>query len=415
MKGKVNINDDVGLEKEADVLGGKANRIKYQPEKKELQESNEKVTQNNSNRSNLKFSNQRKALGVTPVQRWNIRGPSIDWAQTQSVIPLVSRPVLFFIDGNNDRVVVKGEDVSIGKTRLANMLHHQIHGTEVVFTRDITGDKGVINDIIDDPGRSGHHDNWAKIPVEFPKILPDNYPNLANLEPDEKGRKSREEHLNFLPKLQVMDFVPNKTAKDLSEVGGNEGGYQTMRALLLNKSYVQRLGKITAVDLFLENDDRVLAGNLGNWMNDADGNITLSDQLNGPAMALLDDDGTGVNGIIGPATGLDMLASARVATTAQDCVIALLHAMQHQAEDTTVVNWADEHGGAIRNKLETQLAIGIRQGISELKKHLNSNKKKRKGREIKSASGFYENHDIHSGDAPTVHFWDRLKARARRL
>lgn len=397
MKGNINVNDDAGLEREADVMGAKA------------LEKNSGFVTNNINSGTHQYSAESNT-----VQRWNIQGGNIDWNQTQAVEPLVARPVLFFDDITGDRIVVKGEDVTIGKTKLANLLHHEIHGTETVYTRDITGDKAAINNIIDDPALSGNHANWAQISVQFPNILPPHYPNLANLTPDEKGRKSREETLNFLPKLQVMDFVPGKTASKLSEVGGNVGGYQTMRFLLSQKAYVERLGKITAVDLFLENDDRVLAGNLGNWMHDQAGNITLIDQLNNNAAALLDDDGNGPNGILGPTVGLNMLANGQINATAVACTNALFHAMQ-VAGDANVNNWANEHGGAIRNRIVLQLETGIRQGVSELRKHLNSKKGRRKGRGIKNASNLFEHQDSLNGNAPQIGFWERLKARARQL
>jgi hypothetical protein len=408
MKGTINVNDDVGLEKEADLMGTKASSFAGIGSSKKEDGQNMKMTLTQRN----KF--QSVNMGDI-IQRWNIQGPTIDWNQTRLVEPLVSRPVMFFDDVTEDRIVVKGEDVSIGKTQLANMLHQQIHGTQTVYTRDITAQKNTINNIIDDPARSGNHGNWGQVAAKFPNILPPNYPNLTNLTPDEKGRKSREEHLNMLPKLQVMDFVPDKSAEDLSKPNGNAGGYKTLRALLLDKNYVQKLGQITAVDLFLENDDRVAAGNLGNWMTDTAGNITLIDQLNNNANALLEDDGQGANGIIGPRTGLNMLASGQINTTVIACVDAILGAMVRVGGDTTAKDWADEHGGVVRTKIKRNLEIGLRKGITELKKHLETKKMKGKGRSLKGGITMAENRDIRTGDGPDVQFWDRLKARARLL
>ena len=392
MKGNVNVNDDVGLEKEANVMGQRAT-TPIQPRK-------------NTSQLGIKGSN--------TIQKWAIDAPgAIDWAQTASVTPLVHRPVMFFEDVGGDRIVVKGEEVSIGKTLLANMLHHQIHGADVVYTRDITGDKNAINAILDDPGRSGVHADWENIFLAFPDILPANYPNLANLSNDEKGRKSRQVYLTFLPKLQVMNLVPGKSAQQLATPLGNAGGYQTFRSLLTRVVYVEQLGKITAVDLFLENDDRLWAGNLGNWMNDAEGNITLIDQLNNNARTLLNDNGTGDNGMVGPMANLNRLAPAAIPATATACLDSILHAMATVAGDDSAATWADDNmGGQTRRQIiEAQLVTGIRAGVKELVRHLKTYKRRKKGRTIKDETETFEQQDTLLGNPPLIHFWDRLKAR----
>ena len=413
MKEKVNINDDAGLEKEADVMGLKSKRIGENFAANISENSPSDSFATSTDKTTKLLPKNGSSINNT-VQRWNIRTNPIDWSQTRAVEPLVDRPVLFFDDGNNERIVVKGEDVSIGKTQLANMLHKQIDGSNVVYTKDISADKNTINTIIDDPVQSGNHPNWEQIAIKYPKILPNNYPNLANLTDDEKGRKSRQEHLNILPKLQVMDFVTGKTADKLSQVDGNSGNYKTMRWLLLDDNHVKQLGKITAVDLFLENDDRALAGNLGNWMVDQAGGITLIDQLNDHAMNLLNDDGTGANKIIGPNTTLLMIAPGQIPATAVTCVDAILTSM-YNAGDATVKEWSNDSGGAVKNKIVHNFTIGLKEGVSELKKHIYSKKRQKKGRALKQNTALFENTDRRSQDGPAIHFWDRLKARAELL
>jgi hypothetical protein len=344
------------------------------------------------------------------IQRWNLQEDTIDWqGETQNVEILMSgQPVYFFQDQAANRVVVKGEDAPIGMVDLVSYLHKQIHGTPTPFTKDVTADKATIMGILADPNRTTH-ESWTRFG--------------ERQKGDNPAQAARDFHQGLLqdkPKMQVMTVAPGKNAEKLLEKQNKY--YAPFVEYLEDPAYVQRLGEITAVDLFLENQDRVFY-NTGNWFTDAKGNITLIDHTVRQSTEMwtsqdeMDEFGGGGQRQEGEEEmpGAGMLNLIRYLTPGR--LPALINDLIRVLNNNGLELWlADIHPGGETNDafVRQNLEIGINRGIDNLISLLDTKKMKRSGRKIKQIAVRSGRQDTQT-EGVRMDYWSRLKARARYL
>jgi hypothetical protein len=98
----------------------------------------------------------------------------------------------------------------------------------------------------------------------------------------------RPENLGEYRQRFAIDFLAKDPIFIMQKASGQEFGKvaeehsPVATGLLLSPDYAQRLGFVTAVDLFLGNTDRVFSANLGNWMTNIsrfDETLTLIDNF----------------------------------------------------------------------------------------------------------------------------------------
>lgn len=365
--------------------------------------------------------------GPVPVQRWPTNTPTLDWSQTQTITTLQSgQPVLFFKDHSDPPVVVKAEDAPYGLTLLNAYMQKKVHGTPTVTTRDGSGDKGTLVNLILDAGKSD--DSWEKLgnakdgnswTVPRNEYLPDGKTMVETKgnTPAEKARHFIADQFRGKPKIQIMAIAEGESGRKLAHQDTGKAADQPsrIRQLFDDGAYVTRLGQLTAADLFVENADRVLT-NYGNWMTNANNAITLIDNMDDKSQALW-----GKDDVIGIHTRLDELAPSNRDALAKDLVQWLTIEVRNgiKGGDVGVKAWLKEPGtsGTREQTIKQQLKQGLDMGCARIIKLYATGKMKKEGRQAKKAAKLAYKMDIKAGDKQKggVSYWERLKARARYL
>ena len=221
-----------------------------------------------------------------------------------------------------------------------------------------------------------------------------------------------------------MNLAPGRTAQDLSDrnkaaalMAGDE---RTMRGLMMTQAHLRQLGMVTAADLFLENSDRVMGPNFGNWFVAAAGAVTLIDNLDQTAKGMWRD-GTG----LGLDFYLQMLARGALQQTAGDAADKLALGMKIWGDDTVDAWMLQPYGNGTRKQfMAEQLLAGLTQGRERIialyakKPGLFGSKDAKRARKLaKRGAKEMQAHDTAAGDWKRSHskYWERLKARARWL
>ncbi|MGH2386928.1 MAG: hypothetical protein ACRDIE_01895 [Chloroflexota bacterium] len=368
--------------------------------------------------------------GPVPVQRWPTNTPTLDWSQTQTITALQSgQPVLFFHDTTEPPVVVKAEDAPYGLTLLNAFMQKKVHGTPTVTTRDGSADKGTLVNLIMDAGKSD--DSWEKLGNAKDGnswIVPRNEydpgdPTMRAMRPTkgtspaEKARYFMAKQFQAKPKIQIMAVAEGKSARKMAhkDAAATDVKPSRIRQLFDDDAYVTRLGQLTAADLFVENEDRVLA-NYGNWMTNANNAITLIDNMDANAQALW-----GKDDVIGRKQSIDRLAPSKRAKLATDLVKWLAKEVRAgiKGGDAGINAWLQEQGtaGTREQTIKQQLIQGLDLGCARIIKLYATNKTGKEGRQAKKAAKLAYKMDIKAGDKQKggVSYWERLKARARYL
>jgi len=368
--------------------------------------------------------------GAVSLQRWPTNTPTLDWSRTQRITTLQSgQPVLFFHDTTEPPVVVKAEDAPYGLTQLNALMHKSVHGTPTVSTRDGTASKGTFLNLILDAGKSD--DSWEKLGNAKDGdgwVVPRNEydprdPSMKTMRPTE-GNTPAEKARHFIakqfqnkPKIQVMAIAEGKSGRKMAhkDAAATDAKPSRIRQLFDDGAYVTRLGQLTAADLFVENEDRVLT-NYGNWMTNATNAITLIDNMDGASQALWGNDD-----VIGRKQSIDRLAPANREKLAKDLLAWLSIEVRNgiKGGDAGLKAWLKEQGegGTREQTIKRQLIQGLDQGCARIIKLYATGKMNKEGRQAKKAAKLAYKMDIKAGDRQKgeVSYWERLKARARYL
>jgi hypothetical protein len=188
-----------------------------------------------------------------------------------------------------------------------------------------------------------------------------------------------------------------------------------MRRLMDNPRHQVAIGRLSAVDLFMGNGDRMLAGNMGNWFYDPTGTeMTAIDHIDGGAAANFQQGQQSQSDI---REAMKKLSSANLPRTAAEIVDAVIHGMG-TAGDAGAQAWltASRHR---RTAMEENIVEGLREGRKNLLKifaatkwnSFNGNARAAK-KSIKAAAkqGAATDNGVESRD-----YYDILKARANWL
>lgn len=354
------------------------------------------------------------------VQRWSLfdrKNPQPpDWDSVMRIRTLRSgQPVLFVDDINNDTIVVKAEGTPIGRTQLVAGVLRDVGKAAVVKTRDITNHKPRILAMIDDEGLT-NHPSWA--------ALGNARPQAQGTSPEEKGREHMKASFGRpdLDKVQAMQLAEGDSAKSIADPAQFQGEGAKAGSPLLHwygqDHYLQEMGRITAVDLFLENGDRFYGGNTGNWMTDAQtGAIQLIDNLDDNANAMF----SGSFRAMKPSTDIDadgdlikQIASNKLAATAKETARKLRVSVKYDDPNAEAWMKAEYKPGVTNHQhMEEQILIGLREGRKTLVRRFATSKTNWKGRAVKKAAK--RARELDGADAGDIDYWEILKARGRWL
>jgi Domain of unknown function (DUF4157) len=228
----------------------------------------------------------RQQAGVRRIHRtWDFAAEKLDWTKARSMRTLKSRFVWFVEDDQGEDVVVKLENQPVGLAELTAKMHSKLGTAASVKQKTLTGrDQAWISGMLQDPQVAGGT-SWADFAtansaLPAPPLQPGQM-DAANAEDYGRGMALHELR-NSPHQLIAMTKAKGITAEEASKptAGGNAGAtVSVLRNRLADKAHTVQLGRITAVDLFLGNTDRVFRGNMGNWFYDPKGAITLIDHV----------------------------------------------------------------------------------------------------------------------------------------
>ena len=299
------------------------------------------------------------------LRRWDIGARKIDWNQTVKVGTVSSGQMVYFLqDATGDKLAVKKEDRPIGLSELAAAMHQRIAGVKSVKHRPL--DKGEIASVVAkviDPSMQDVA-AWTKLGAatkadpgftrEMEEDLGLAAGGLAAMPDLEVGRKVHGLKLNPLPdKMVAMTFAEGETAGSTArkaDPNQMKPEKNRLRGLLTDFRHMEQLGQLTAVDLFIGNQDRVMAGNLGNWVYDPFSTaMTAIDHIDGYAATYFSS----------RSVAMDMhLATKRLAKTATEAVDGLVDGAE-KAGDDDFGAWIKSEGGYRRQMMEEALHNGL--------------------------------------------------------
>jgi hypothetical protein len=352
------------------------------------------------------------------VRRYALENPApIDFSNTREIKTISSGQAVFFFTDNINTIVIKGERIPIGRAQLAAGVLRDVGQANAVRIRDVpSSQKNTVLGQITDPALTTDA-SWKRLGNA--NIVTNANHNQGS--PEANAREHHRQQLVNLPKIHAMAVAEGETAKTLAKPGGTPGGWQgnqsgqghPLRAWLGNKDYVYNLGIVSAVDFFMNNGDRVLAPNLGNWTTAASGAITLIDNVDAGTNSMF----AAVDTDIDDLDMISRLKKARLRTTATELAAALVTGMQMEG-DATAADWAATAKGAGKTYtqfMEENLLAGIKDARAKLIRRFATQKRSAKGRAAKRGAVGTQQKDVAAGHVPQRDYWETLKARGRWL
>ncbi len=337
--------------------------------------------------------------------------------------------VFFLEDAYSDIVLVKGDNVPVGVNQLFATVLHQVTDTKSIKMTPLPSSaKQTMKGLLADDNRTGGP-SWVNLynnkqgKIDNTLTNPNN-PPPANVGPfggtvpangRDRARLFHMEQIDFQPKLVAMTKAEGQKVGDVMKPSAGVGGAKTARDLFGDPQHMEKLGMITAVDLFLGNGDRVVSSNFGNWFVDTSGKITLIDNVDQEAGDYMWE-GNVADGL----NPIRMLAKGSVAGTAQTCVGNLIDGMR-KAGDGGVDQWAGalylKKNKTRREVMEAAFLNGLNSGKARLVKLYATQKWRGAGRMAKRVSNAKQAEDTGRNDQPDAgkDYWETLKARARWL
>ena len=217
-------------------------------------------------------------------RKYNLKlGKPTGLMATESVRPFGLRTVWQFTDKSGDRIVVKMENQPLGLNDLATAVHKSITKTDTVITKPLDGmEEQQARGIISDP-RKATGDAWKDAGADVSNDVMGKVKGDFN-DPNDWGRwVTVHEKLLRTDPMIAMSIAPGESAEALLDVNmatAKNAGTAPFRTVLERKDTCTKLGELSAIDIFLGNDDRVMSGNLGNWFYNPDGSMTAIDNVN---------------------------------------------------------------------------------------------------------------------------------------
>ena len=321
----VRIHDDADSDRLAQSLSAKAFTVgndvffaagQYQPDTEEGQHTLAHEVAHAANGENATRRISRK---------YNLRvGKPTGLMGTEHVRPFGPRTVWQFTDKSGDRIVVKMENQPLGLGDLAAAVHKSVGKTDTVITKQLTGqEEQQARGVISDP-RKATGDKWKDAGADVSEEVMGKMKADFN-DPNDWGRwVTVHDKLLQTDPMIAMSIAPGESAEallDVNKATAQNAGTSPFKTVLERKSTTTKLGELSAIDLFLGNDDRVLGGNLGNWFYKPDEAMTVIDNVN---QNMSDDKGEVEH------RHLPMLYTQNLADTAQQ----LAESMKRQVKST---------------------------------------------------------------------------------
>lgn len=252
---------------------------------------------------------------------------------TKTIFSLEKRPVWIFEDQDGDQMVVKREKDLIGLGELVGAMQARLNGVSTVdYYKMSSSERGYAEDLMDFDFIVDYP-SWAKRgrfvkSMDDTGSLPDDEVEAARQVVHDELRQTRQP-------LVAMSFAQGTSGEDLAAAPDKDSG-TALRAMLSKPGHLKKLGALTAVDLFMGNQDRVLRGNLGNWFYNPDGAMTVIDNVDG---------GSGMSaewrsGSVADAA-IMKLRMKEIGNTALEAVDYLRMGMQDNGDDDAK-SWMDE-------------------------------------------------------------------------
>lgn len=385
---------------------------------------------------------QQQAGGARRLHRWHLDDPRINWDSTRSISTVDSGQAVFILDDGTGKIVVKAEKAPIGLAKLSEVLHNNLSGATSVKHRKLTPqDKQDIVPLITAPdGARLDRDSWAKLGRQKRTVtwviadLEKKYgkpqgSGIDDIDDVEVGRFFHELQLTVPMKnapMLAMSVAEGVRAQETTStrdrrnpLGDNEN---MMRGLLTDFRHMEGLGRLTAIDLFLGNEDRVMMGNVGNWFYDPwTAAVTLIDHVDGAVPMGFESMSESIT------TSLMKLKKDRLGKTAAQAVSGLCTGIKDpkKGNDASVDAWLKSEGGYRQAIAEEAMERGLTEGRKTLIKTFSATrwslgKSGRQARATKKAikSAAKQGAEIDSTDNDRIdpeRYYKILKARAEWL
>lgn len=220
-------------------------------------------------------------------RKWNLKGKDLGLHKAVGIRTIKTRPVWFIEDSDGDEIVVKADNQPFGLGEIVGTMHKKVNKIKSVDQRQLTSnDRLAVDNLIELHGNIQPDPNagW-EARGQYLKTDPDNWKNLppADADPRELAVDNALELLNDKKRNVIaMSVAPGEGGDKVVEknIGEDGGAFKSaMRTKLSDYDHLVELGRLTAVDLFMGNQDRTVVANAGNWFYGKDNSITLIDQI----------------------------------------------------------------------------------------------------------------------------------------
>ncbi len=351
----------------------------------------------------------------------------LNFAETTSVETVASGQCVFLLHNAEQTVVVKADANPIGLSDLGTAMHEILSDVKSVQHRAMNAGErdGAIAAIRDDKLKGS--ESFAKLGIAYPmqellwNKVKDGIPeDIKRGGPAVLGAYLADEII--IPANQHSAFVAmtraeGKTAGQVSREGSHgKRASARMRQYLIDPKHMRALGKLTAVDVFFGNGDRVLSGNLGNWFYDPESTtMTLVDHIDGQAGAAFDPARQDENP---PEFVIKELLDDQLQGTAIAAVNTLVTAIVNETNDPALQTWFDDPGRC--PTAQRSFLQGLIEGKKLLIKTFGSSRLKnavvgRSAHQAKQRIRAQANQSSRDDHQPERTYYDILKARARAL
>jgi hypothetical protein len=406
----VTINDDEGLEREADVMGARALQTRHadQITSDSADQAATKKRREAPESSSSAIGTYGRILNLQSTRRtiqpqWDFTYPDLN--STRQIRPLDVRGIaLLFKDDTDDNMVVKLTENPPALERMVSSVYGEIGEFDVLATADLTGQIAALGNLIKNP-RISVGDGWMQVARAM-------LPPGTNF----RGFAWKQQILDWVannlgvaprPYVQAMPFAAGTETARLASTGQPAGS--TIKQLFKTMPYMVQLGRLAAFDIFLLNGDRVLAGNLGNWFTDVP-HTSVASLIDNADMHTrnLWIQGNAVTIGLGNYMQVDLssLADGNIDATARAIAKNLANgakiegAFAGNAQRDAWLNAVFHPHGTNWDFMAGSLALGMRTAKTEIVDKLTTRKEEPAGRAVKGAAG---------------QWWPAMKRRARAL
>lgn len=323
---------------------------------------------------------QQQAGGARRLHRlWNFSAPKLGIERTRRIGVVSSGQAVYFLhDADDDILVVKSEDRETGLANLSADLQEALGGVKAARQRDLSAvEEARLVAIINtdgatelDPaawkklGASMRNDPGAIIAINGAMGRAMDTP-LDDMTDMQIAQAFHAEKLTR-GRLVAQPFAGKNTGIQATEAADSNmmrPEANRMRGLLMDFTHLENLGRLTAVDLFFGNADRVLGGNIGNWIYDPyTAAMTTIDHVDN---AVSDNFKVSISDAEF-ARYLVELKSSNLRQTADTCAKRLTFGLEDRGGDKGAVAWSKADGGWRLELMSEGIERGLKAGRAQI-------------------------------------------------